>query len=124
MTTDLFVYGTLHPDRAPQEIARTVRTFRPVGPATMRGRVHDLGRYPAFTLEGADQVMGTLFAVPDDPKIFAALDAYEDFRSENLAESLFVRVRRLATLPDQSQRLCWVYIYNQSLPDVETCDKR
>ncbi len=121
MNTNLFVYGTLHPDHAPREIAATVRTFRLLGAATMRGRVCDLGSYPALTLEGDDQVFGTLYAIADDPQILAALDAYENFRPEDPASSLFVRVEQVATMQDRSQRLCWVYVYNRPLPSVEAC---
>jgi len=39
MTHHLFAYGTLCPRHAPLEIAATVRRLRPVGQASVRGRL-------------------------------------------------------------------------------------
>ena len=109
----LFIYGTLHPGRAPAEIAPVVHTLTPLGPATIRGTLLDLGDYPGVTLNPeAPEVPGDLFAIPD-PTIWTALDAYEDFRPAEPAASLFLRTQTLATLPDGSQTLCWIYTHNR-----------
>ena len=50
MPQHLFVYGTLHPDRAPAEIAHAVRHLREIGPATLRGTRYDLGDYPGVVI--------------------------------------------------------------------------
>jgi len=124
--TRLFIYGTLHPDRAPREIAHVVRKLKHLGPATgkatIRGRLLDLGEYPGLLLEddakpppdatACGNVPGDLFEVPDLATL-AALDAYEDFHPEDPAASLFLRVEATATLSDGSPLRCWVYVYNQ-----------
>ena len=109
----LFIYGTLHPDRAPAEIADAARRLKPLGPATIRGRLYDLGAYPGVVLDDSAtrKIPGELFTVPD-VETLARLDAYEDFRPGDPANSLFLRVQTTATLPDGSQRVCWVYVYN------------
>jgi len=118
----LFIYGTLHPERAPAAIAATARRLRPLGGATVRGRRYELGEYPGVVLSGdiGDQVRGELFLLPEGAEgaaVLARLDAYEDFRPADPAGSLFLRQRTQATLEDGTQRVCWVYTYNHPLPE-------
>ena len=116
MSTLLFIYGTLHPDRAPAEIAPVVRTLTPLGPATIRGTLLDFGDYPGVVLNpDGPEVPGHLFALPD-PAVWTLLDAYEDFRPADPAASLCLRVQTTATTPDGSSRPCWVYVYNRQPP--------
>jgi len=114
----LFVYGTLHPDRAPKEIRSTVNKMVPIGPGTIAGNLHDLGEYPALTLDGKKnhRVQGTVFALPDDPEFLKELDSYEGYLPGDPANSLFVRSKQLVTLDDGTSHYCWVYIYNRILP--------
>jgi len=116
MPTLLFIYGTLHPDRAPREIADAARRLTSIGPATIRGHLYNLGEYPGLILHPtAPPIPGELFAVPDAATL-AALDSYEDFRPSDPAASLFLRAKATATLPDGSQSTCWVYVYNGEPP--------
>ena len=116
MSTCLFIYGTLHPDRAPAEIAAAARRLTPIGPATIRARLYNLGAYPGAILDAtAPAIPGELFTVPDAATL-AALDRYEDFRPADPAASLYLRVETTATLPDRSSKPCWVYAYNGRLP--------
>lgn len=111
-TARLFVYGTLHPERAPAEIRPVVRRLRLIGPATIVGRLHDLGAYPGLTLDGEQTVPGHVFALPGDPGVLAALDAYEGFDPESAERSLFLRSERHVRLDDGAEMLCWVYLYH------------
>ena len=120
MPTLLFLYGTLHPDRAPAEIASAARRLTPVARGAIRARLYDLGAYPGVILaEEADptapKVSGQIFAVPDAATL-AALDRYEDFRPEDPAASLFLRTKAVVTLDDGSCQTCWVYVYNGPPP--------
>ena len=110
----LFIYGTLHPDRAPAEIAEAVRTLTLVGPATVRGTLVDLGEYPGLLLTDAPtQVPGQLFALPQpSAATWALLDAYEDYRENDPSGSLFLRRKTVATMPDGTGVACWLYLYN------------
>ena len=118
MNPPLFVYGTLHPDRAPDVVKDVVRRMIPIGRGTIPGNLHDLGEYPALTLDGRKKqlVQGSIFALPDDPEILEELDRYEGYLPDDPVNSLFVRSRRLVTLEDGPRRFCWVYVYNQELP--------
>jgi gamma-glutamylcyclotransferase (GGCT)/AIG2-like uncharacterized protein YtfP len=117
MFESLFIYGTLHPDRAPAEIASTVALLRPLGPATLRGQLHNLGPYPGLLLPGEEIVHGELFALPEDrllrARVWQELDAYEDFRPESPETSLFTRVLTRVTLPNGETQQAWVYLFNQ-----------
>jgi gamma-glutamylcyclotransferase (GGCT)/AIG2-like uncharacterized protein YtfP len=116
MPTLLFIYGTLHPDRAPGEIAAVARRLTSIGPATIRARLYKLGAYPGAILDdAAPPVPGHVFTVPDDETL-AALDAYEDYRPGDPANSLFLREKAVVTLDDGTHQTCWVYLYNGCLP--------
>jgi gamma-glutamylcyclotransferase (GGCT)/AIG2-like uncharacterized protein YtfP len=114
----LFVYGTLHPDRAPAEIASIVRLFRPVSTATILGRLYDLGPYPGVLLDvpQPEPIPGHLFQLPDLPDALPALDAYEGYDPTGPGTSLYLRQRTQAHLPGGSATLCWVYVYNRPIP--------
>ena len=117
MKKGLFIYGTLHPDRAPHEIRGIVEQMKPIGSGTVRGELHDLGEYPALSPRGKRRpVAGAIFALPDDPKALRMLDAYEEFDRRNPESSLFRRRKRVVTLEDGRKERHWVYIYNRVLP--------
>jgi gamma-glutamylcyclotransferase (GGCT)/AIG2-like uncharacterized protein YtfP len=112
----LFVYGTLHPERAPQAIADVARRLRPVGAGWIRARRYELGAYPGAVLDERARVDGEVFALPSDGDTLARLDAYEDYRADHPEGSLYLRVETTVMMHDGSQRQCWVYVYNQVLP--------
>jgi gamma-glutamylcyclotransferase (GGCT)/AIG2-like uncharacterized protein YtfP len=117
MAERLFVYGTLHPDRAPREIADLVRRFEHIGEGTVRGRLYDLGSFPAIILDRkSGPIRGEVFAVPREPNALARLDAYEEYSPEAPDDSLFLRRKTKVTLDDGSAAQCWVYVYNKPLP--------
>jgi gamma-glutamylcyclotransferase (GGCT)/AIG2-like uncharacterized protein YtfP len=113
-THHLFVYGTLSPRHAPPEIAATVRRLRPVGQASVRGRLYDLGEYPGAILSKTSRsvIRGEVFELPGDSQTLSSLDNYEGFEPRKPSSSLFVR-RMWPVLMDDGTRLrCWVYVYN------------
>jgi gamma-glutamylcyclotransferase (GGCT)/AIG2-like uncharacterized protein YtfP len=110
----LFLYGTLLPGLARPPLDALVARLRPLGPATIPGRLYDLGPYPGLVPDpsAASRVCGELFALPDDPALLAALDDYEGDPRDDGADGLFRRVEVLATLADGRAVPCWVYAYN------------
>jgi gamma-glutamylcyclotransferase (GGCT)/AIG2-like uncharacterized protein YtfP len=123
----LFVYGTLHPDRAPAEIAHAVRHLRELSPGTLRGTRYDLGDYPGVVIHPDrpnDIVQGTVFALPDDPAILQALDRYEDYRPNDPTASLFLRATHPVTMADGTTLDCWVYLYNQTVGAIQAAVSR
>jgi len=117
-TEYLFVYGTLHPERAPAEMRPVVRRMTYLGPGEIEGVVHHLEGYPGLILNRGPEAMvqGSVFGLPDDPGVLEALDRYEDFRADDLAASLFVRVKRAVRMGYGARLECWVYVYNREIP--------
>src|SRR5579862_1521398 len=102
VTHHLFVYGTLSPRHAPPEIAATVRRLRPVGAASVRGRLYDLGEYPGAVLNKNSRsvIRGEVFELPGDQNTLTSLDDYEGFEPAKPGSSLFVRRTWPVTLDD------------------------
>jgi gamma-glutamylcyclotransferase (GGCT)/AIG2-like uncharacterized protein YtfP len=117
MTDHLFVYGTLSPRTAPPEIAATVSRLRPVGPASVRGRLYDLGEYPGAVLSEKSRTLirGEVFELPRDRSTLTALDNYEGFEPNKPGSSLFLRRVWPVTMDDGKRVRCWVYIYNGTM---------
>lgn len=110
----LFVYGTLLRDHAPAEISNVVGRLRRVGAAKMKGKLYDLGEYPAaVAAPGSNaKVFGQVFEVPGDPEVLKALDQYEGYDPASPKSSLFLRQRRFVTLSGGRRVLSWVYLFN------------
>lgn len=110
----LFLYGTLLPDGAPDEVAGTLKSLRRIGPAQVRGKLYDLGEYPGAIVAPESQMLirGEVFELPATPATLKALDEYEEFDPRNEKQSLFVRKRVKASLKDGQQLDCWMYVYN------------
>jgi gamma-glutamylcyclotransferase (GGCT)/AIG2-like uncharacterized protein YtfP len=121
MTHHLFVYGTLSPRHAPPEIAAAVGRLRPVGQASVRGRLYDLGEYPGAILSEKSRslIRGEVFELPDDPNTLSSLDNYEGFEPNKPRSSLFLRRARSVNMDDGSRLRCWVYIYNGTTRGAE-----
>ena len=112
----LFVYGTLHPDRAPRQLQHVVAQFQRIGRGTITGQLLDLGEYPGVITHGRQNVVeGTLFALPDDPSLWRELDAYEGFEPSDIPASLFRREQITVTMDDGSEQEHWIYLYNQPI---------
>ena len=113
MSTLLFIYGTLHPDRAPAEIAFAARRLVPHARGTIRACLYNLGAYPGVILDDtAAPIPGEVFLVPEAATL-ARLDAYEDYRPADPANSLFLREKTVVTFDDGTTQVCWVYTYNR-----------
>jgi gamma-glutamylcyclotransferase (GGCT)/AIG2-like uncharacterized protein YtfP len=125
----LFVYGTLRSDAGGAMHDRLMRGVRRVGPASIRGRLYDAGRYPAAVAsdDPAERVTGELYAVDVDAAdaLLAALDAYEGVDAAHPALSLFRRSVVAAEREDGMRVPAWVYFWNRPvdlLPRVSSGD--
>lgn len=76
MAPYLFVYGTLRRGQLlHHELVRAQAEF--VGEGRMRGRLYDLGRYPAAMAQGSQVIAGELYRLPEPEAAFRRLDAVE-----------------------------------------------
>lgn len=116
MSSYLFTYGTLHPDRAPREIAAAVALLEPVERGFVRGALYDLGEYPGAVLDATseERISGTVFRLPDDAKILRQFDRYEGFAPNAPQSSLFLRVLHAVELESGRTLECWIYVLNET----------
>ncbi|HLV86919.1 MAG TPA: gamma-glutamylcyclotransferase family protein [Candidatus Sulfotelmatobacter sp.] len=119
-TAHLFVYGTLSPRHAPPEIKATVRRLRPVGSASVRGHLYDLGEYPGAVLSKNSRslIHGQVFELPEDAQTLSSLDDYEGFEPDKPTSSLFVRRTLPVKMEDGTRLRCWIYVYNGAVKDA------
>ena len=112
----LFVYGTLHPDRAPAEIHGLVTQFRLCGSGMVLGELLDLGEYPGLILHGEQSaVPGEVFALTG-LEMLRAIDAYEGYDEADGAGSLFERKLLPVQMESGATEEHWAYVYNRGLP--------
>lgn len=116
MSEYLFTYGTLHPGRAPREIAAAVEQLQPLERGFVRGALYDLDEYPGAVLDPSSQqkIPGTVFRLPNDPEILRQLDEYEGFDPNAPQSSLFLRVPHSVTLDSGRTLECWIYVWNET----------
>jgi len=112
----LFVYGTL---RAFVDIpmARRLRLCgRHLGRARVRGRLHDLGRYPGLTpaRRKREWVVGDLYRLHAPRGILRVLDRYEA-GAQGRERARFVRERAVAVLDSGRRRCVWLYRYRRAV---------
>jgi gamma-glutamylcyclotransferase (GGCT)/AIG2-like uncharacterized protein YtfP len=109
----LFIYGTLLPDLVRPPLDALVAKLTPIGAATVKGRLYDLGPYPGIVLdETAPQVRGELLALPEDPAILASLDDYE-------GSCHYCRVKCRAMAANGEVATCWVYECHADLSQAD-----
>ena len=115
MSQHVFIYGTLLPGEAPEEIASIVKRLRRLGSARVRGRLYDFGEFPGAVLDPSSRTMvyGELVALPSDEGLLEALDRYEEFDSSDPKRSLFIRKKAKVWMANGSGREGWIYVYNR-----------
>ena len=101
----LFVYGTL---RAGQPNSPRLGGATLLGPGRTNGRLAYLGKYPGLC-EGKGFVQGDVYELPI--AALARIDELEGYDESDHDGSLFLRVRRIATLDTGSNLDCWTYTW-------------
>lgn len=116
MSEYLFLYGTLKPNEAEVDVANVVKSLRRVGSGTVPGRLYDFGDYPGAVIDHSAKtsIKGELFELPHDDSALKALDDYEEFNRTDRKNSLFIRIRTVATLQGGRRLNAWVYVYNRN----------
>ena len=109
MTNHLFVYGSLMPQLTggfgDAERTRLGSESTVFGPATLKGRLYDLGDYPGLMLPAAASeagtVHGTLLHLAAPGRTLAWLDPFED---------TYARLTTTATAAGGQDFKTWVYV--------------
>ena len=119
----LLVYGTLLASERPKDAPDFAGRAELVEARTIRGELHDLGEYPAFT-PGASPVRVELYRIRD-PGLLDEIDRYEGFDAADPSGSLYVRTP--FPLPRYRNSLrqllfgrpilhAWIYSYARAVP--------
>ncbi|MGB8193045.1 MAG: gamma-glutamylcyclotransferase family protein [Chitinophagaceae bacterium] len=117
-TPYLFVYGTLRTSidvPVKQEIAGHLEK---IGESQVPGKLYDMGGYPAAVPAGENEnsfIKGEVLKVNEPEKVFAALDNYEGFYTNDPDRSTYLRKEEEVMLPDGTKVKAWVYWYNLSV---------
>jgi len=111
----LFVYGTLRTGVGNPLRKEIMYDVELVGPAVIRGKLYDIGRYPG-AVPGSDkesrQIKGEVLKITHPKKVLRILDQYEGFDAEMPAKSEFRRDLIPVRLPKGKEVMAWVYWYN------------
>ena len=111
----LFVYGTLK--RCPGHPLATelaARALKGPEPAWVRGRIFDLGPYPALVL-GGGRAFGELWRLRPGSGFMKELDRYEGCSDKDPEPQEYGRQRLLARLEGERLRCAWAYVYRWPL---------
>ena len=117
----LFVYGSLMSQET-GALGRTERTRlqregKSLGPATIAGRLYDLGECPGLVdaRSAADLVHGEVFALATPAATLAWLDAYEDVAPGAAKPGEYERIQRAVRLARGTDVSVWAYLYRGDL---------
>jgi gamma-glutamylcyclotransferase (GGCT)/AIG2-like uncharacterized protein YtfP len=117
----LFVYGSL---RRGQPLHRHLagEEARLLGEGTIRGRLFDLGEYPAAIgdTKRFSTVRGEVHELLDAPRTLEVLDDIEGYDPQRPEKSLFERRLAEVRLEDGRRVRAWVYFYR--LPLLEATE--
>lgn len=112
----LFAYGTLLTGARDPGIRRLVaRATRRLGPARVRGRLHDQGGYPGLVGTGSETcwVRGVLLELVGRGHALRLLDGYEGFDPSRPNAGEYVRVALpVERLPGYETVTAWTYLLN------------
>jgi gamma-glutamylcyclotransferase (GGCT)/AIG2-like uncharacterized protein YtfP len=109
----LFVYGTLRRGGS-NDIARIAPAARYAGAARVRGRLYDLGTYPALLLDAsAGWVSGELYEIPAAE--WPALDALEEPVTTSRPDGEYCKVTAEVHAQDGGAPTVWVYVANPAV---------
>jgi gamma-glutamylcyclotransferase (GGCT)/AIG2-like uncharacterized protein YtfP len=107
----LFACGTLRSSQRNRFALLLHRHSRPLGRATLRGRLYRLGEYPGAVPsdDPAERVAGEVFALDPEhaAEVIRALDEYEG--------ADFARREVEVALDSGGTARCWAYLYTGSL---------
>jgi pyruvate carboxylase len=116
----LFVYGTLRRDCGNDLHRLIARNSDYVGMATFQGQMFQVVEYPGIVASenAADQVVGELYLLSKTIKLLNVLDEYEEFDSEDLTASLFVREKVDVNLKGKVIN-SFAYLYNRPVGSLK-----
>ena len=113
----LFVYGTLRRKARNKVSALLKKNATFMGLGTAKGRLYDLGEYPAAVPDQRKRIVGELYSLENgkNTEILALLDEYEEYNASNPEQSLYIRKKTQVKLDGQEGLNAWIYWYNKPI---------
>jgi len=122
----LFVYGTLRQDIAHPMTEFLRRYASRIGGAWFRGKLFDLGDYPAAVPsdEASDRVAGELYRIEPghEAALFAELDRYQDCDPKDASAGEYVRLRARVEREGDESLQAWICQYNRPTAALKRID--
>ena len=114
----LFVYGSLRSGFNHPAYAYISNHFVLVGSAKVKGKLYDLGSYPA-ALPATDEcyILGELYRLKEEQEFswaIAQIDDYEGVNPEPGENALYIREMTTVYINDQTTH-AWIYWYNNDV---------
>jgi gamma-glutamylcyclotransferase (GGCT)/AIG2-like uncharacterized protein YtfP len=102
----LFVYGTLLKHFNIDVLKPLQDSLQLVSEATLKGKLFNLGAYPAYVESAEGSVKGEVYSISEPHKVFEVLDEYE---GEEYSRKL-----KWVRLNTGEKIRCWIYVYQLS----------
>jgi gamma-glutamylcyclotransferase (GGCT)/AIG2-like uncharacterized protein YtfP len=119
-TKNLFVYGTLRSGFHNPAYEYVSKYFTFLGEAKVKGKLYDLGEYPA-AIETDENffIIGELYAIKEPAEFSWAIGQLDDYEGVHLEEGETPLYKRIySTIYFQGKEdLAWVYWYNKPIQD-------
>ncbi len=128
LTYHLFVYGSLRSGFKSPAYAYISRYFHLIGPAKVKGRLYDMGDYPA-AIPSTDEhyIVGELYVLNHESEFNWAIEQLDDYEGVHVEEGeapLYIR-KTEEVITDSGNTLAWMYWLNGSItnqPLIESGD--
>ena len=120
MSAYLFVYGTLRKDVGHAMHKVLTGGAEPDGEGAYRGRLFDLGRYPAVVPDesGRWRVTGEIYRMHTPETLLSALDEYEGCAPHDPEPHQYRRALQPVQRENGRMVEAWIYLYNRPLNGV------
>lgn len=121
----LFVYGSLRSGFKSDAYHYISRFFNLVGPARVKGKLYDLGQYPAaLPTEENCFIIGELYEVKDESEFSWAIGQLDDYEGVNVeADEVQLYRRELVEVFINERKIAaWIYWYNEDVSGKPVVD--
>lgn len=124
----LFVYGSLRSGFQSPAYEYISRFFTLVGEAKVKGKLFDMGSYPAAVPTTDDVfISGELYVVKDESEFSWAIGQLDDYEGVNVeSDEVQLYRRELSEIMTGDQKItAWMYWYNQDVsgrPEIVSGD--
>ena len=116
----LFVYGSLRSGFKHPAYEYISRYFRLISEATVKGKLYDMGSYPAaIPTKEECFIIGELYQLKNEKEFdwaFEQLDDYEGVHAEDNEQSLYIRQQETVFVQGTTTT-AWMYWYNAPIDD-------